>query len=259
MDAAIAANAALGLMEPVSCGIGGDLFAIVWDPKTKRLYGYNGSGRSPRGRSYADMKRKLAGRDYVPGLRIALGDGAGHGRCLVCAAWTLRQAADGRDLLAPAIAYARDGFPVTQYISALWRANMVSLSQLTRRRRVRERAEDLSHQRRAAGSGPDLQESRSREELSGAWRKAGAMRSTRARSRARWTPISAASAAICVTTISPRIAANGSIRSRSTIAATTSTNCRRTARAARRFRCSRSSKATISRPWGRARPMRCIS
>ena len=65
MDAAIAANAALGLMEPVSCGIGGDLFAIVWDPKTKRLYGYNGSGRSPRGRSYADMQRKLAGRDYV--------------------------------------------------------------------------------------------------------------------------------------------------------------------------------------------------
>src|SRR5215813_13404138 len=61
VDAAIAANATLGLMEPVSCGIGGDLFAIVWDPKTKKLYGYNGSGRSPMGRSYADMKRKLGG------------------------------------------------------------------------------------------------------------------------------------------------------------------------------------------------------
>ena len=48
VDAAIAANAALGLMEPVSCGVGGDLFAIVWDPKTKHLYGYNGSGRSPK-------------------------------------------------------------------------------------------------------------------------------------------------------------------------------------------------------------------
>src|SRR5215469_8393748 len=57
VDAAIAANAALGLMEPVSCGIGGDLFAIVWDPKTKHLYGYNGSGRSPKGRSLADMMR----------------------------------------------------------------------------------------------------------------------------------------------------------------------------------------------------------
>ena len=48
IDAAIAANATLGLMEPVSNGVGGDLFAIVWDAKTKKLYGYNGSGRSPK-------------------------------------------------------------------------------------------------------------------------------------------------------------------------------------------------------------------
>src|SRR5262245_18011917 len=48
VDAAIAANAALGLMEPTGNGVGGDLFAIVWDPKTKKLYGYNGSGRSPQ-------------------------------------------------------------------------------------------------------------------------------------------------------------------------------------------------------------------
>src|SRR5450759_59045 len=48
VDAAITANAALGLMEPVSNGVGGDLFAIVWDAKTKKLYGYNGSGRSPK-------------------------------------------------------------------------------------------------------------------------------------------------------------------------------------------------------------------
>ena len=48
VDAAIAANAALGLMEPTGCGIGGDLFAIVWDAGTKRLHGLNASGRSPR-------------------------------------------------------------------------------------------------------------------------------------------------------------------------------------------------------------------
>ena len=66
VDAAIAANAALGLMEPVSNGIGGDLFAIVWDPKTKKLYGYNGSGRSAMGRSYAQMQAKLHGATHIP-------------------------------------------------------------------------------------------------------------------------------------------------------------------------------------------------
>src|SRR3989442_1658345 len=48
VDAAIAADAALGLMEPVGAGVGGDLFAIIWDPKTQKLYGLNASGRSPK-------------------------------------------------------------------------------------------------------------------------------------------------------------------------------------------------------------------
>src|SRR5688500_17935048 len=47
VDAAIATNAAMGVMEPMSCGIGGDLFAIVWDNKTKKLYGLNAAGRAP--------------------------------------------------------------------------------------------------------------------------------------------------------------------------------------------------------------------
>ena len=58
VDAAIAANAALGLMEPTGNGIGGDLFAIVWDPKTKKLHGYNGSGRSPKSLTLAEFQKR---------------------------------------------------------------------------------------------------------------------------------------------------------------------------------------------------------
>ena len=62
MDAAIAANAVLGLVEPASCGIGGDIFAIVWSNKEKKLYGFNGSGRSPKSLNidyFIDKQMKL--------------------------------------------------------------------------------------------------------------------------------------------------------------------------------------------------------
>ncbi|MGF1455333.1 MAG: gamma-glutamyltransferase [Alphaproteobacteria bacterium] len=122
VDAAIAANAALGLMEPTGCGIGGDLFALVWDPKTRRLYGLNASGRSPRGRSLADLKAKLGARDTIPpvgSLSVTVPgavDGwfALHGRF-----GTLPMA----EVLAPAIAYARDGFPVSQVIAHYFAMN----------------------------------------------------------------------------------------------------------------------------------------
>ncbi len=122
IDAAIAANAALGLMEPVGCGIGGDLFAIVWDPKTKKLYGYNGSGRSPMGRSLEDLKRKLNGRTHMPS----------HGSLTV----TVPGAVDGwfalhqrfgklpmKKVLEPAIRYAEQGYPVSQLVADYWKRN----------------------------------------------------------------------------------------------------------------------------------------
>ena len=64
MDAAIAANAILGLVEPASCGIGGDIFAIVWSAEEKKLYGFNGSGRSPRSVSMDYFTER--GMKYVP-------------------------------------------------------------------------------------------------------------------------------------------------------------------------------------------------
>jgi len=115
VDAAIAANATLGLMEPTGNGIGGDLFAIVWDPETKQLYGLNASGRSPKGRSYDQLIKRLDGKDKIP----ALGDipvtvpGAVDGWFELHGKFGSKKMAD---ILAPAIAYAREGFPVSPVI-----------------------------------------------------------------------------------------------------------------------------------------------
>jgi gamma-glutamyltranspeptidase/glutathione hydrolase len=125
VDAAIAANAALGLMEPVSNGVGGDLFAIVWDAKTKKLYGYNGSGRSPKSLTL----KWFQDHDYkaVPPLGPLPVNvpGAVDG-------WFALHDRFGklpmRDDLAPAIAYAREGFPVTQLIAYYWKLSVPRLS-----------------------------------------------------------------------------------------------------------------------------------
>jgi gamma-glutamyltranspeptidase/glutathione hydrolase len=119
VDAAIAANAMLGLTEPSACGIGGDLFAIVWDPKTRRLHGYNGSGRSPRGLSYAELVKQLGSAGPIqPFTPLAVSvPGAVDG-------WYALHERFGKlpmsELLAPAIRYARAGYPVTQVEAADW-------------------------------------------------------------------------------------------------------------------------------------------
>ena len=63
-DAAIAANAMIGVVEPMSCGIGGDLFVIYWDAKTQKLYGLNASGRSPYKLNAAGLRREGARRRF---------------------------------------------------------------------------------------------------------------------------------------------------------------------------------------------------
>src|SRR5213594_4965219 len=121
VDAAIAANAALGLMEPVSNGVGGDLFAIVYSAKENKLYGINGSGRSPLGLSYDQMKAELAKlhRETIPP----------HGMLPINVpgtvdAWAELHKKFGRlklsDDFAPAIRYAEEGFSVTELIAYYW-------------------------------------------------------------------------------------------------------------------------------------------
>jgi gamma-glutamyltranspeptidase/glutathione hydrolase len=134
VDAAIAANAALGLMQPVLNGIGGDLFAIVWDPKTKKLYGYNGSGRAPMSRDLAAMKEKVAAAYEKAGMKPRPHiPSAGSLPVTVPGtvdAWFALHEKFGKlemaKVLAPAIGYANEGFPVTQLIARYWRGNMAS-------------------------------------------------------------------------------------------------------------------------------------
>jgi gamma-glutamyltranspeptidase/glutathione hydrolase len=117
VDAAIAVNAALALMEPVSCGLGGDLFAMVWDPARGELTGLNGSGRAPRG-----LTRELVPAE--PDGTIPLYSPY---------SWTVPGCVDGwfelharygrlpmAEVLAPTIAAAREGVPVPQVIAGAW-------------------------------------------------------------------------------------------------------------------------------------------
>ena len=125
IDAAVAVNAVLGLVEPHMNGVGGDLFAIVWDNETQKLHGLNATGRSPY-----EINRQVFARqnlDRVPGTGPLT--------------WTVPGAVDGWDqlltrfgtmgfpeVLAPAIAYARDGFPVSEIIQGQWAASEDSLA-----------------------------------------------------------------------------------------------------------------------------------
>ncbi|MGE3966410.1 MAG: gamma-glutamyltransferase, partial [Planctomycetota bacterium] len=124
VDAAIAANAVLALTEPTGCGLGGDLFAIVWDAKEGRLRGLNASGRSPRALTYAQLEAELARLrvDAIPKfgpLPVSV-PGCVDG-------WFELHDRFGKlpfhRLMEPAIAYAREGFPVSEVIAYYWGRN----------------------------------------------------------------------------------------------------------------------------------------
>ena len=114
IDAAIAANAVLGLVEPTGCGIGGDLFAIVWDAESKKLYGLNSSGPSPMAMDIDFIKDK--GLDKIPAygpLPVTV-PGAVAGWASLHKKFGKK---DFKDLFHEAIFYAEGGFPVSELIA----------------------------------------------------------------------------------------------------------------------------------------------
>ena len=117
IDAAIAANATLGLMEPTSNGIGGDLFAIIYDAKSKKLYGLNSSGWSPKALTPELLASKRITTMPERGVYAITVPGA-------VAGWSAMRQRFGTQpfstLLAPAIYYAEHGFPVNQVTAGLW-------------------------------------------------------------------------------------------------------------------------------------------
>ena len=125
IDAAIAANAMLCLVEPTGCGLGGDLFAIVWDAREKRLRGLNASGRSPAKLEAAEFERlgltMIPKRGPLPVSVPGCVDG-----------WAELHGALGKlplsEVLAPAIRYAREGAPISELIAHYWALGAQALS-----------------------------------------------------------------------------------------------------------------------------------
>lgn len=130
IDAAIGANAAMGLMEPTGNGIGGDLFAIIWHAESGQLYALNASGRSPLGLSYDRLMEILEekGEDDIPALDLLSISVPG-----AIDGWFEMHdrfgSASMEDILAEPIWYAENGFPVSEAISASWKRSAPRLSQ----------------------------------------------------------------------------------------------------------------------------------
>jgi gamma-glutamyltranspeptidase/glutathione hydrolase len=126
VDAAVATAAALNVVEPVSTGVGGDMFALVWKAEEKRVRALNGSGRAPAAASIAELK--ALGHRQMPetGPHSITVPGTVHG-------WETLLRADGTmplsEVLKPAIQYAEEGFPVSDIIAYQWSINVAKLAE----------------------------------------------------------------------------------------------------------------------------------
>src|SRR5262249_47869323 len=125
IDAAVAANAAMGLVAPMMDGIGGDLFAIVYDAKTNKVYGLNASGWAPKGLTPEFLRSK--GLQWMPssGIHSVTVPGAVAGWDALLSRFGSKTFAD---VLGPAIAYAKAGFPVTEIFGDDWEGTVGYLS-----------------------------------------------------------------------------------------------------------------------------------
>lgn len=133
VDAAIAANATLGVMEPDMNGMGGDLFAIFWDAKSGKLYGINASGWAPKALTIDYLKKKGATKMPPAGIDSVTVPGAVEG-------WHKLHERFGllpwKDLFTPAIFYAENGFAVQELIGSDWQGSAPKLKQDSESRRV---------------------------------------------------------------------------------------------------------------------------
>lgn len=133
MDAAIAANAVLGVTEPMMNGIGGDLFLLYWDAKGGKLYGLNASGWAPRGLTIDFLKKQGITQMPEDGIQSVTVPGAVDG-------WAKAHERFGRlpwkDLFTPSIYYAEHGYPVPEIIHDFWRIGEPRLKQTPEARRI---------------------------------------------------------------------------------------------------------------------------
>ena len=133
IDAAIAANAVLGVTEPMMNGIGGDLFLLYWDAKTGKLYGLNSSGWAPRGLSIEYLKQKGDMQMPQAGIDTVTVPGAVEG-------WSQAHARFGKlpwkDLFTPAIYFAEHGYPVPELIHDFWESDEQTLKQTPEAQRI---------------------------------------------------------------------------------------------------------------------------
>ena len=125
IDAAITTNAMLSVVEPMSCGIGGDLFVLYWDNRTQKLYGLNASGRSPAKLNVGALRAKGLSQIPLTGPLSWSVPGCVDGWHELLARFGTKPLAE---LLAPAIVAAEDGFPVSEIIAAGWRGSVRGLS-----------------------------------------------------------------------------------------------------------------------------------